>query len=136
MVSLLTVGSDILPLSLCLDTALATQHSLQAGWELSLAESRLCLVINFPTACIFGSAFGNAETQLCSKGSRSLESAACSRPERAAFTAVLEAPALDSRISWLALGLPGSTAEEGGISPKEQEPESSTEKCEIKSNTL
>lgn len=104
-----------------------------------MAESLLCLVINFPTACIFGAALGNAETRLCSKGIRPSEPAACSCPERAAFTMVLRAQALDSQISWSALGFPGSTAEEGGISPwypKEQEPESSTERHEIKNNTL
>lgn len=99
MVSLVTTGSDILSLSLCLDTALATQHSSQAGWELRLAESLQCLVISFPTACIFGSVFGNAETQRCSKGSSTSEPAAC--PERAAFTAALGAPAVP-QMSWLA----------------------------------
>lgn len=99
MVSLVTMGSDILSLSLCLDTALATQHSSQAGWELRLAESLLCLGISFPTACIFGSVFGNAETQLCSKGSSASEPAVC--PERAAFTAALGTLAAP-QMSWSA----------------------------------
>lgn len=64
----MNVGTDILPLSLCSDTAPTTQRSSQAYEELRLAESLLCLVINFPTAHIFGAALGNAETQLCSKG--------------------------------------------------------------------
>lgn len=64
MVSLVTMGSDILPLSLCGDTALATQHGSRACEGLRLAESPLCLVINFATACIFGAALGNAETRL------------------------------------------------------------------------
>lgn len=60
-------------------------------------------------------------------------------PEHAAFSVVLQAQALDSQIYWSALGSPGSIAKKGGISawyPKEQEPESSTETHEIKSNML
>ena len=80
MVSPVHTGSDILPLSPCLDTALTARHSLQAGWELRLAESLLRLVINFPTACISGTALGNAETRLCSRGIRPSGPAACSHP--------------------------------------------------------
>lgn len=114
-------------LSLRPAAALAARQSAQGCEELRSAESLLSLVINFPTAC---AALGNGETRLCSGISQSLLRAHALSPAL---------QALDSRISWSALGFPGSVAKEGGISlwyPKEQEPESSTERHNIKSHML